>query len=136
MGKNKNNQKPEEKPATEVTDENQVTENVEQTEEATEETAEEAAEEAAEETSEEATEEATEEAAEEAVPTVSEQLKEKCEVVIKAKGTPIKMMREVYFTIESDPQKRVNLIKAGDTAAARDIVKNAAEKFLRECTKK
>ena len=133
MAKNKNNQKPDEKPATEVTSENQVTENVEQTEETTEEAAEETAEESAEEAAEEAAEK---EAAEKSDPAVSAQLIEKCEAAIKAKGTSMKMMREVFFAIEKDPLRRVNLVKLKDTPAAREMVKSAAEKFLRECTKK
>ena len=124
MAKNKTNQKPDEKPATEVTSENQVTENVEQTEE----------------TAEKAADEAAEEATEKTVPTdlaqMIEKCIEKCEVVIKAKGTSIKMIREVFFAIEKDPLRRVNLVKLKDTPAAREMVKSAAEKFLRECTKK
>jgi len=132
MSKNKNNQKEtKEQEAPEVTAEEAVEKTVaeETTEEAAEKTAEETAEEAAEEKAEETTVEPT-------LGIPVEEMKQRCEAVINGKGTSMKMMREVYFAIERDKQKRVNLIKMEDTPAARDIVKITAEKFLKECEKK
>ncbi|PKP02078.1 MAG: hypothetical protein CVU11_13300, partial [Bacteroidetes bacterium HGW-Bacteroidetes-6] len=94
------------------------------------------------ETSEETTEESTDETPEETTEESEKAAKEiedtkaMCEAVTKSNSASFKTLRELYFTLVSDPTMRIKLVNMGDSAAARERVKAEASKFLASCTKK